>query len=119
MLRRFTLMRVQVDERPRIESTSTSSAAKNFTTFRCLRFHLSNPASAASLFGEFAITSSGIRTRGDFFVAERERVFCVADAGFCVEDAEVAFFVAAREAASFATERARDGATRVASPAIF
>ena len=67
MLRRFTLIRVQVEERPRIESTRTSSAARNFTTFRCLRFQRSKPAKAASLFGELAITNNGIRTRGDFF----------------------------------------------------
>src|SRR5687768_11444637 len=69
MLRRFTLIRVHVDERPRIESTSTSSTAKYFATFRCFCFHLSKPANAASLLGEFAITNNGIRCRAGFFFA--------------------------------------------------
>src|SRR5262245_8640974 len=34
--RRFTRMRVQVDDRPRMESTSTSSMAKYFATAGCL-----------------------------------------------------------------------------------
>jgi len=60
-------MRVQVEDRPRIESIRMSSTARNFATLRCLRFQRSRPASAASLLGELAITRSGIRTRGDFF----------------------------------------------------
>ena len=81
-------MRVQVDDLPRMESTSTSSAARNPAASAYLLFHLSSPASAAFLSGEFAMTISGIFTRVlltiDFFVADL----------------------------------ARDGATRAASPSI-
>src|ERR1700736_662945 len=66
--RRFTRMRVQVDDLPRMESTSTSSTARRLATSACLLFHLSSPASAASLFGEFATTTSGIFVRGVFEV---------------------------------------------------
>ena len=45
--RRFTRMRVHVDDRPRMESTSTSSTARQFAISGCLFFHLSSPASAA------------------------------------------------------------------------
>ena len=62
--RRFTRMRVQVDERPRMESTSTSSMARNPAAWACLLFHLSRPASAAFLSREFATTTSGIFARG-------------------------------------------------------
>ena len=43
--------RVQVDERPRIESTSTSSTARCPAASGWLAFQRSSPASAASLFG--------------------------------------------------------------------
>jgi hypothetical protein len=85
----LTLIRVHVDERPRIESTSTSSTASSFATFGCFAFHRSNPSSAAFLSGELATTISGILVR--FFFAG---VF-------------------------FAAPRARDGATRDPSPGIF
>src|SRR5258708_901699 len=62
-LRRFTLIRVQVDDLPRMVSTNTSSTVRSLATFRCLRFHLSRPVSAASLFVEFAITRRGILLR--------------------------------------------------------
>src|ERR1043165_9467169 len=81
-------MRVQVDDRPRIESTSTSSAARSVAASACFFFHLSRPARAASLSGEFATTRSGAFAR--FLTAE--------------------LFVAAA--------RARDGATRGPSPSI-
>jgi hypothetical protein len=68
---RFTRMRVQVDERPRIESTSTSSGASFAATSGCRAFQRSSPASASALLGEFAITSSGMRARGAFFFAPR------------------------------------------------
>jgi hypothetical protein len=58
--RRFTRMRVHVDDLPRIESISTSSAARSAATSACLLFHLTSPASAASLLAEFATTTSGI-----------------------------------------------------------
>ena len=70
--RRFTRMRVHVDDLPRIESTKTSSTARCLATSACLLFHLSRPASAASLWGEFATTRSGIFVRG-FFVAALTR----------------------------------------------
>ena len=63
-LRRFTRMRVHVDERPRMESTSTSSTARCPAASGCLAFQRSSPASAASLSGEFATTMSGIFVRG-------------------------------------------------------
>ena len=53
-------MRVHVDDRPRIESTSTSSTARCAATSELRSFHRSRPASAASLLGELAITMSGI-----------------------------------------------------------
>src|SRR5207249_2568588 len=86
--RRFTRMRVQVDDLPRMESISTSSTARSVATSGCLLFHLSRPATAASLSGEFATTRSGALVRGFFTV------------GF------------------FTAERAREGATRGASPSI-
>src|SRR5215213_11784900 len=82
-------MRVHVDERPRIESTSTSSTASSLATFGYFFFQRSSPSRAAFLSGEFAITRSGILTR--FFLA----------AGF------------------FEVDFAREGATRVPSPSIF
>ena len=57
-------MRVQVDDLPRMESISTSSTARSLATLGYLLFHLSSPARAASLSGEFAITRSGIFARG-------------------------------------------------------
>src|SRR6266511_64873 len=87
-LRRFTRMRVHVDDLPRMESISTSSTARSLFTSGYLLFHLSRPARAASLSGEFAITKSGALVRALFSL-----VF-------------------------FTTERAREGATRGASPAI-
>src|ERR1700686_2243015 len=62
-------MRVQVDDLPRMESTSTSSTARSSAASGYLLFHLSRPASAASLSGEFATTKSGIFVRGDLIVA--------------------------------------------------
>ena len=44
-------MRVQVDDLPRMESISTSSAASSPATSACLLFHLSRPASAALFVG--------------------------------------------------------------------
>src|SRR6266404_5532927 len=61
-------MRVHVDDRPRIESISTSSAARNLATSACLLFQLSRPSCAASLSGDFATTTSGIFDRGLFAV---------------------------------------------------
>src|SRR5579875_1882962 len=81
--RRFTRIRVQVEDRPRIESTRTSSGASSAAAAGYLLFHRSSPASAASLLGEFATTISGIFVRG-----------------------------------FFAADLAREGATRVPSPAI-
>ena len=72
-----------------MESTSTSSTARNPATFACLVFHRSSPSSARSFLGEFATTIKGILVRGAF------------TDGF------------------FAADFARDGATRGASPAIF
>jgi hypothetical protein len=65
-LRRFTRTRVQVDDRPRIASISTSSTASRPATSGCLAFQRSRPASAASLLGELATTRSGILARGRF-----------------------------------------------------
>src|SRR5205809_2656758 len=70
--RRLTRMRVQVDDLPRMESISTSSTARSVATSGCLLFHLSRPARAASLSGEFATTRSGALVRC-FFIAERAR----------------------------------------------
>jgi hypothetical protein len=53
-------MRVHVDERPRIESTNTSSTASFDATSAYFAFQRSNPASASSVLGEFAIVMSGI-----------------------------------------------------------
>ena len=50
-LRRFTRMRVHVDERPRMESTSTSSTASCAAASGWRAFQRSSPASAASLLG--------------------------------------------------------------------
>src|SRR5579875_1324387 len=58
--RRFTRMRVQVEDRPRMESTRTSSMASRAAVSGCLCFHRSRPASAASFEGELATTISGI-----------------------------------------------------------
>src|SRR4029078_5006194 len=87
--RKLTLILVHVDERPRIESTRPSSTASNFATFGCFFFQRSKPSSAAFLSGELATTIKGILVRFGFAAP---------------------FFVA---------DRARDGATRVASPSIF
>ena len=65
-------MRVHVDDLPRIESTSTSSTASRPAISECFFFHLSKPARAARLSGEFATTMSGIFTRG-FFAADFAR----------------------------------------------
>src|SRR5271154_7022995 len=62
-------MRVQVEDVPRIESTSTSSTASRAAAWAYLLFHLSRPASAASLSGEFATTIKGIFVRGAFLAA--------------------------------------------------
>src|SRR5580658_1103081 len=70
--RRFTRIRVQVDDRPRIASTNTSSTARNPAASAFLFFHFSRPASAACLSGEFATTTSGIFARG-FFAADLAR----------------------------------------------
>src|ERR1700691_1766166 len=66
-------MRVQVEEVPRIESTRTSSTAKRAATWAYLLFHLSRPANAASLSGEFATTIKGIFLRGAFLAADLAR----------------------------------------------
>src|SRR5271156_5055593 len=66
-------MRVHVDDVPRMESTSTSSTAKSAATAGYLRFHLSSPAKASSLPGEFATTIKGIFVRGAFFAADLAR----------------------------------------------
>src|SRR5260221_14542197 len=66
-------MRVQVDDRPRMESTSTSSVARRAAIWEYLLFHLSSPATAAALSVEFAITISGIFTRGGFFADDFAR----------------------------------------------
>ena len=50
-LRRFTRMRVHVDERPRIESTSTSSTASSFAHFRILRLPPLEPRERRLLVG--------------------------------------------------------------------
>src|SRR3954469_9071999 len=89
-------MRVQVDDLPRMESTSTSSGASKAVTSGCWLFHLSSPASAAALSGEFATTISGIFTR------------C-----FFATDLTGADFAAADRA-----DRAREGATLAPSPSI-
>ena len=62
--RRFTRIRVHVEDLPRILSTSTSSIAKCAAASVCLLFHRSRPARAACSLGEFAITSNGIFVRG-------------------------------------------------------
>jgi hypothetical protein len=62
-------MRVhEEDDRPPMESTSTSSTARRLATSGCLPSHLSRPASAASLLGEFATTTRGIFVRRAFAV---------------------------------------------------
>ena len=63
-------MRVQVEERPRIESISTSSTARNLEIPACFCFQRSRPASAASLSGELAMTISGIFIRDGFFARD-------------------------------------------------
>ena len=62
-LRRFTRIRVQVEDLPRIASTKISSGASSAATAACFSFHRSRPASAACLSGEFATTISGILIR--------------------------------------------------------
>ena len=57
-------MRVQVDDPPRIESTSTSSTARTLAAAGWRFFHFSRPAKAAFRSGEFATTISGIFVRG-------------------------------------------------------
>src|SRR5438874_9773317 len=61
---RLIRMRVQVEDLPRMESTRTSSGARNSTAPACRAFHRSRPARAATLSGELAITIKGILTRG-------------------------------------------------------
>src|SRR6478735_12333089 len=95
-LRRFMRMRVQVDDLPRMESTSTSSGASNAAASAYLLFHRSSPANAAALSAELATTISGILTR-DFFVV-----------GFAALDFVVI------DVADFA----REGATLAPSPSI-
>src|SRR5258708_5414180 len=56
-----------------MESTSTSSTARSLAASGYLLFHLSRPASAASLSEEFAITRRGIFVRGGFFAADFAR----------------------------------------------
>src|SRR4051794_10592759 len=86
-------MRVQVEDLPRMESTSTSSGASNAAASAYFFFHRSSPASAAALSGEFATTISGILMRD--------------------------FFVVGLTAADFpAPDFAREGATLAASPSI-
>src|ERR1700722_11776543 len=64
--RRFTRMRVHVEDRPRIESIKMSSSASSGETAGYFAFHRSRPARAASFCGEFAIVISGIFSRGAF-----------------------------------------------------
>ena len=52
-------MRVQVVERPRIASTSTSSTASSAAAFGCRAFQRSRPASASSSCRAFATVMSG------------------------------------------------------------
>src|ERR1700728_243581 len=66
-------MRVHVNDVPRIESTNTSSTASSPATSAYLLFHLSRPASAASLSGELATTIKGIFVRGAFLPADLAR----------------------------------------------
>ena len=64
-------MRVQVDERPRIESTSTSSTASCAGGLGMPRLPALEARERGLLVGEFATTSSGIFARGGFFGAAR------------------------------------------------
>src|SRR5204863_1086 len=57
--RRFTRIRVQVEERPRIESTSTSSIARCAAARGWRAFQRSRPASASSRCCALAIVISG------------------------------------------------------------
>ena len=96
-------MRVHVDDRPRIESTRTSSTARCDAALGYFAFHRSSPARAASFFGELATTIRGIFVRG--FLS-----FVVVDFAFAP-----AVFAPFAPFAPFA----REGATRGASPSIF
>ena len=49
--RKFTRMRVHVEDRPRIESTSTSSTARSLAASPCLLFHRSRPCQRGALVG--------------------------------------------------------------------
>ena len=64
-------MRVQVDDRPLMESTRTSSTARSAAASGYLFFHRSRPARAASLSGEFATVRSGIFARAGGLGARR------------------------------------------------
>ena len=85
-------MRVHVDERPRIESTSTSSTASSFATFGYFAFQRSSPSSAAFLSGEFAMTTSASPSQtasSDLLVdaGAREAIRTALDDTFAVEAA--------------------------------
>src|ERR1700677_3530999 len=56
-----------------MESTNTSSTARSAATSACFAFHFSSPASASSLLGELATTSSGIFVRGGFLALDLAR----------------------------------------------
>src|SRR4051794_23088772 len=90
-------MRVQVEDLPRMESTSTSSGASNAAASAYFFFHRSSPANAVALLGEFATTITGILTRGFFVISLTAADFPAPD---------------------FA-DFARDGATLAPSPSIF
>src|SRR5207253_4464290 len=104
-LRRLTRMRVHVEDRPRIESTRTSSTANCFAASGFFFFQRSRPANALSLSGELATTINGIFVRA-FGAAFFVTVLFVA-----------IFFVAVFFVAALAPF-AREGATRGASPSI-
>src|SRR5437588_11944865 len=84
-------MRAQIEDLPLIRSTSTSSTARCRAACSYFFFHRSNPANAASSWGEFATTMSGIFVLGFLVVV--------------LAEADLA-------------DLARDGATRGASPSI-
>ena len=68
--RRLMRMRVQVEDRPRIESTRMSSSARSAAACACPFFHFSNPSRAAFLSEEFATVISGCFSRRTDFARE-------------------------------------------------
>ena len=89
--------RVQVLERPRMESTSTSSSARSAATSGCSAFQRSTAPHASSLFLARAISSNG----------------CTG-----TRRPDLATFSADFSASDLLT-RAREGPTRLGSPACF